>query len=67
MTKSDVMVTPPPYPVDPSFAVPGNPDYSTRLDVGVVSGLDPTKAYRIRVTNPDGKFGEGELTINATT
>jgi hypothetical protein len=62
MTKSDVTVTPPPYPVDPMFAVPGNPDYSTRLEVGVVNGFDPAKAYRVRVTNPDGKFGEGELT-----
>jgi hypothetical protein len=62
MTKSDVTLTLPPYPVDPMFAVPGNPDYSTRLEVGVVSSLDQAKAYRVRVTNPDGKFGEGELT-----
>jgi len=67
MTKSEVKVTPPPYPVDPSFAVPGNPDYSTCLDVGVVSGIDSTKVYRIRVTNPDGKFGEGELAFKQTT
>jgi hypothetical protein len=67
MSKSDVTLTPAPYPVDPSYAVPGNPDYSNLLSVGVISGFDPAKVYRIRVTNPDGKYGEGELIGKAPT
>ena len=62
MTKSSVPVVPPPYTLDPSFAVPGNPDYSTRLDIGLTR--DPgAGTFRIRVTNQDGKFGEGELIV----
>jgi hypothetical protein len=60
-----VTVAAPPCPVDPSFATPGNAAYSTRLDIDVLSGLDTRRTYRVRVTNPDGKYGEGELT--ATT
>jgi hypothetical protein len=67
MSKSDVTVTAPPYRVDPSFATPGNADYSTRLDIGVLSGLDTKLTYRVRVTNPDGKYGEGESSTRTGT